>query len=214
MDCDMCFEEFDLVKRTPKVVPCGHTVCLQCLRRSTRKECPTCRTGFDASPASLPDNFAVLRLLEREAEDASSGGLCVRCSAVARDRCWSEHTVFIVEPALARYLEEAQERADRLEWPRLRVVEILDALIDDVRVRPPRDPRADAGRGAGRGHFKPEQIETALQDWRRHMFDVKWAAQPLWSLRPRPLWGEGRAPESRYGWPVYTDDGPPAPPVF
>lgn len=31
MDCPVCMERYDLGRRRPKSLPCGHTLCLHCL---------------------------------------------------------------------------------------------------------------------------------------------------------------------------------------
>ncbi|XP_052122681.1 uncharacterized protein LOC127749270 [Frankliniella occidentalis] len=71
MDCDICLEDFNREERVAKLVPCGHTACLLCLQRSDRRQCPTCRRVFDVSPDALPNNFQLLRQLERP--DSPSG---------------------------------------------------------------------------------------------------------------------------------------------
>ncbi|XP_052124748.1 uncharacterized protein LOC113209648 [Frankliniella occidentalis] len=62
LECDVCFERFDGADRLPKVLPCGHTVCLQCLRRLPH--CPTCRRDFNKPPEGPVTNFLALNLLE------------------------------------------------------------------------------------------------------------------------------------------------------
>ncbi|XP_026293062.1 uncharacterized protein LOC113217390 [Frankliniella occidentalis] len=64
MDCDNCLEDYDQAERVPKIVPCGHTVCLRCLRQSVRRQCPTCFRYFFNEPDTLPNNFTLLQLME------------------------------------------------------------------------------------------------------------------------------------------------------
>ncbi|XP_052120858.1 RING finger protein 224-like [Frankliniella occidentalis] len=67
MECNICFEAYDLEVRVPKtVVPCGHPVCLPCLQRVGRQQCPSCREPFTVRPASLPNNFSVIDLMENQ----------------------------------------------------------------------------------------------------------------------------------------------------
>ena len=42
IECQICFEEFDLLNKKPLVLDCGHTLCSQCLAQSLkgRKKCP------------------------------------------------------------------------------------------------------------------------------------------------------------------------------
>ncbi|XP_026288172.2 uncharacterized protein LOC113213351 [Frankliniella occidentalis] len=109
MDCDICEEEFDQEERAPKtVVPCAHTVCLQCLQRSEKRECPTCRTEFGVTPESLPNNFSLMRLLERQRDPSGRvrGAWCSDCSAPASRLCWDrDHDVMPIKRALRRTIE-------------------------------------------------------------------------------------------------------------
>ncbi|XP_052129100.1 uncharacterized protein LOC113217393 isoform X3 [Frankliniella occidentalis] len=57
MDCDSCLEDYDQAERVPKIVPCGHTVCLRCLRQSARRQCPTCCRRRVESPSRPTGNF-------------------------------------------------------------------------------------------------------------------------------------------------------------
>ncbi|XP_067867997.1 RING finger protein 225 [Heterodontus francisci] len=50
LECAICFSNYNNVFRTPKVLDCGHTFCLECLARMNMKshvseaiQCPMCR---------------------------------------------------------------------------------------------------------------------------------------------------------------------------
>ena len=69
--CPICLEHFT----NPKLVPCGHSFCLQCLQRvpielvngSHYLPCPTCRMSCpvpDKGVASLPPSFIINNLIE------------------------------------------------------------------------------------------------------------------------------------------------------
>ncbi|XP_012686013.1 RING finger protein 225 [Clupea harengus] len=56
LECAICFSQFDNVFRTPKMLGCNHTFCLECLARMNVKsaqpnsiQCPLCR-GFTPLP--------------------------------------------------------------------------------------------------------------------------------------------------------------------
>ncbi|EFP05267.1 hypothetical protein CRE_23782 [Caenorhabditis remanei] len=65
--CEMCQIEFNenINESVPKILPCGHTVCLGCIKElynDGHVRCPSDRwyTKLDESPESLPTNFAAL----------------------------------------------------------------------------------------------------------------------------------------------------------
>ncbi|CAG9464740.1 unnamed protein product [Pedinophyceae sp. YPF-701] len=65
MECDICLMGFDVDERVPKVLACGHTFCLRCLkaeqgRHSSQRRCPKCRGGHWTAPDSLPTNYIAL----------------------------------------------------------------------------------------------------------------------------------------------------------
>ncbi|KAK3922991.1 Roquin-2 [Frankliniella fusca] len=140
MDCNICFEDFNQESRIPKVLPCGHTICLQCLLQSDRRECPTCRRAFNSPPSLLPTNFVLLRLMESAPDGGVSAvscppttaaplslrhsaseapGWCSACRAPATPRCRDRdgHSVVSAKTALSRHLPEGvlQRAAGQLE---------------------------------------------------------------------------------------------------
>ncbi|XP_052130965.1 uncharacterized protein LOC113208475 isoform X2 [Frankliniella occidentalis] len=68
LKCDICFVNFDLDSHRPKCLPCGHTICKECVEKPDMgRKCPTCRKAFrQRRPEDLPDNFLVAQLLENE----------------------------------------------------------------------------------------------------------------------------------------------------
>lgn len=65
--CSICEEAFDAGARMPRVLPCGHTYCHECLRQLSAKNfiCPEDRSPIRVkSPDDLPKNFALLKLLQ------------------------------------------------------------------------------------------------------------------------------------------------------
>ncbi|KAK3928156.1 E3 ubiquitin-protein ligase TRIM32 [Frankliniella fusca] len=131
MDCSVCLEDYNEEERVPKVLPCGHTVCLQCLRRL--QQCPTCRRVFTGSPAEQPNNFCKLRLMRRQGDARIPRGWCLDCRAAATRRCWYEHAAFNARAAEERLKEQVpagalQEAAALLQDVQCQGEEALHAL--------------------------------------------------------------------------------------
>ncbi|XP_026292706.2 uncharacterized protein LOC113217070 isoform X2 [Frankliniella occidentalis] len=69
LQCDICFLQFDLDNHRPKVLPCGHTICKQCVENpALGRKCPVCRKNMAVGPDGLPDNILAIRAMEKEAE--------------------------------------------------------------------------------------------------------------------------------------------------
>ncbi|XP_052121335.1 uncharacterized protein LOC113206347 isoform X2 [Frankliniella occidentalis] len=113
MDCNICFEPFDQGGHLPKAIPCGHTVCLQCLQRLQNRKCPTCQQVFQAPLSQIPNNYTVLQLLQARSDRTDkSPGWCSRCSAVATPQCrGQQHVVLGVREALEQLLQGALPQA-------------------------------------------------------------------------------------------------------
>ena len=48
----------------PRVLPCGHTIDLNCMIKYNKKICPLCSNKFSQSILSLPVNWVVVNLLD------------------------------------------------------------------------------------------------------------------------------------------------------
>ncbi|XP_078573787.1 uncharacterized protein LOC144860466 [Branchiostoma floridae x Branchiostoma japonicum] len=77
LTCSICLELFT----RPKVLPCQHTFCQDCLQDlagwETTFQCPNCRQEVELSPqgvAGLPDNYLVTSLCERLQNQATLSG--------------------------------------------------------------------------------------------------------------------------------------------
>lgn len=72
--CEICFEPFHPAKRPPKLLPCGHNFCEQCIFSLCCHQqyylldsinCPTCRTELSTSTAfAAPTNYDLCKMLE------------------------------------------------------------------------------------------------------------------------------------------------------
>lgn len=44
LECDICFIRLDVNNHRPKSLPCGHTICKECVENpALGKKCPSCR---------------------------------------------------------------------------------------------------------------------------------------------------------------------------
>ncbi|XP_052123331.1 uncharacterized protein LOC113210024 isoform X2 [Frankliniella occidentalis] len=63
-ECDICLVEFDVDIHRPKCLPCGHTICRDCVQNTALgRRCPTCRK-FLTGLGNLPDNIFMIRMIE------------------------------------------------------------------------------------------------------------------------------------------------------
>ncbi|CAL4148668.1 unnamed protein product, partial [Meganyctiphanes norvegica] len=82
LECEICLVRCDNDDRKPRVLPCGHTVCAQCIASSIkandgRLDCPFCRVSCGQGPGPLeaedfPINITIVKMLEAEAQKASA----------------------------------------------------------------------------------------------------------------------------------------------
>ncbi|XP_063967861.1 RING finger protein nhl-1-like [Lytechinus pictus] len=78
LECPMCLELFTSSSRKPKLLPCQHTLCLECmdmLNQGNRIQCPQCRQEHTCpgdGPAQLPNNFTMLALLDVQQKSSPS----------------------------------------------------------------------------------------------------------------------------------------------
>ena len=75
-ECAVCFCSFDTKERVPRFLPCGHTLCSQCLantiKQPTLRRCPfhnQCLNPYQNSADSFPMNYALLGYLEQKHRD-------------------------------------------------------------------------------------------------------------------------------------------------
>jgi len=69
--CEVCMQPYDLKTIQPKIIPCGHTLCTQCLKGIFQKLkviCPFCRQTFVLKKGieELPFNFSLREIIEEK----------------------------------------------------------------------------------------------------------------------------------------------------
>lgn len=67
-ECDICCEKYDESgSHVPLVLPCGHTLCKQCVESLRSRSCPTCKSSLttcdSATTVMLPRNNWLIRCL-------------------------------------------------------------------------------------------------------------------------------------------------------
>ncbi|CAL4113710.1 unnamed protein product [Meganyctiphanes norvegica] len=65
--CEICFHPFNIIKRRPRCLPCGHSFCSLCLKEIVNQNiitCPTCRQFYEIDQLKeIPINYSVEKLL-------------------------------------------------------------------------------------------------------------------------------------------------------
>lgn len=74
--CEVCLVPYDLDLHRPKILSCGHTICLACTNNSSlllaKRKCPTCDKDLTIEPNGLlPDNIFIIRMLETADSDGA-----------------------------------------------------------------------------------------------------------------------------------------------
>ncbi|TNV86534.1 hypothetical protein FGO68_gene7498 [Halteria grandinella] len=63
--CPICLEGYNQQEKCPKVLKCGHTLCLKCLQKQFKNlQCPICRDQLSNEPLlKIPSNYQILEEL-------------------------------------------------------------------------------------------------------------------------------------------------------
>lgn len=71
LQCPICTNDFDAQTRQPISLGCGHTMCISCLSKLPRTQCPFDQAIVDTDISKLPYNYALLQLVGVEVPDDS-----------------------------------------------------------------------------------------------------------------------------------------------
>ncbi|CCD67781.1 RING-type domain-containing protein [Caenorhabditis elegans] len=132
LSCGICYDPFNTGKRIPKVFPCGHTICLQCIKKllNTRTFlggntviCPSCRQNTRYSlttPADkIPTNFCIQSLLEqRQQEKSTKEPEAVKCTECHTTVSAIEATTCSDETCQKEISEEELKNVDKIKRPK------------------------------------------------------------------------------------------------
>ena len=70
LSCPVCFEDFeDNGEHVPKLLPCTHTLCEQCIQtivKANKLECPQCKKKHDTQTKekNFPQNQYILMMIK------------------------------------------------------------------------------------------------------------------------------------------------------
>ena len=68
LECQICFEEYDIYNKKPVVLDCGHSVCQHCLSQllslnSINKKCPFDKKPLQRNYDSYPVNWSYVDII-------------------------------------------------------------------------------------------------------------------------------------------------------
>ncbi|XP_034242837.1 E3 ubiquitin-protein ligase TRIM32-like isoform X2 [Thrips palmi] len=187
MECQVCLVKFNAVERRPKVLPCGHTFCLHCLKALPEQSCPTDRKDFTEHPDNLVDNFHLLNVSEK----LQPSLWCCSCQKEATSKeCLDWHSLCSVKKArtqkatpLLDALKAALEAASRRKETMAKVRELV----------------LEHSSRAEQAHSKLLKAQATLQsavdseheDLARAMASVEQALAEPAAVKARPLGEDG-----------------------
>ncbi|XP_052120715.1 E3 ubiquitin-protein ligase TRIM38-like isoform X1 [Frankliniella occidentalis] len=139
LECEVCLDEFDSSTRKPKLLSCGHTICLMCVEELHRKAagtqpsnsflCPKCRRETRSSPNELIDNFYIISMIQDGPKEKPKPTpvrfWCIECNEVADRTCEEKHTICRLQKHRGRELKDAVDLLERSVSVRRRLAEML-----------------------------------------------------------------------------------------
>ena len=104
LQCPICSNQFDAHNRQPVSLGCGHTLCISCLSKLPKAQCPFDQAYIDTDISKLPFNYALLQLVGVEVQDDDKLPLIesVQCNAAqyrASKHCIEKLALFL-RPAI------------------------------------------------------------------------------------------------------------------
>lgn len=138
LDCEVCMEHFDTLRHRPKLLTCGHTICLACAKgmpRNASQEtnaflCPMDRKETRSAPEDLNDNFYILSLVDdsknTQAKSVPKARFwCLECEGVADNVCELKHTICRLQKHRSRELQDTVDLLERSVTTQRRLIGML-----------------------------------------------------------------------------------------
>ena len=75
LNCDICFDSLNEDSKCPRIIPCGHTFCHECISKFIKEKspCPSCNRKIKPTQIEhVPKNYFVLSLIQNKVGGASS----------------------------------------------------------------------------------------------------------------------------------------------
>lgn len=66
MECPVCFLRYSITQRRPNIMQCGHTICLSCLRSSTK--CKICSQDIDPNKNECI-NYSLMEIIQKDVKE-------------------------------------------------------------------------------------------------------------------------------------------------
>ncbi|EFN80610.1 RING finger protein nhl-1 [Harpegnathos saltator] len=140
LQCPICKDRF----KSPKITPCQHTFCLQCLKNqvatSNKRDgcftCPVCDASFDGrAPENLPNNLYIESLLaissKKQTRPPKSTGYCYAC--------WKKHVDDDLKEELGNISDDLETSTARFKekiiYFRNKANEMKDFISRDIEAK-------------------------------------------------------------------------------
>lgn len=81
-ECPICYNIYNSKNRIPKIIPCGHSLCSECLSKLTTNRCPECRKQFPSNTktSEFITNFSLIP--EKDKEEISLETVPITCNPI------------------------------------------------------------------------------------------------------------------------------------
>ncbi|CAL4204064.1 unnamed protein product, partial [Meganyctiphanes norvegica] len=90
-ECIVCFSQYNEDEHRARCMPCGHTMCSKCLKKTIRevsKMCPKCRQHFTAARLEeLPVNFSLEGMIKSSKSLKTQLELAKPCISIFEESC-------------------------------------------------------------------------------------------------------------------------------